>query len=128
MDLPALRPGIGEVRLDVTPAGQPLFAGTPFALGSGRAFLSASPGGADGGYLLKPSGSAQAMAWYAGADDRPDEQSFADTRPLARASGHAAIVSAAVGKGRVYLFGFSPVFRAEWRATFPLLFNAVSGR
>ena len=122
------RPGIGEVRLEVTPAGQTLFAGTPFAAGSGRAFLSAGPGGLDGGYLLKPATGAQALAWYDGAVDRPAEQSFADTSTLARGSGHAAIVSAVVGKGRVVLFGFSPVFRAQWRATFPLLFHAVGGR
>ncbi len=68
----------------------------------------------------------EVLAWFDGANDRPGEQSFADVTPLARTAGHAAIVSAAAGKGRVYLFGFSPVFRAQWRATFPLLFNAIS--
>lgn len=128
VELPPRRPGIGEVRLAVTPAGANLFGGTPFAPGAARAFLAAAPGGTDGGYLLKPADSRHVMAWYAGAEDRPAELSFADTGVLTRESGYAAVVSAAVGDGRVYLFGFSPVFRAQWRATFPLLINAVSGR
>jgi hypothetical protein len=66
------------------------------------------------------------FAWYAGADERIAEQSFSDVTPLARGSNNAAIVSAAVGRGRVTMFGFSPVFRAQWRATFALLFNAVN--
>jgi len=90
------------------------------------AFLYAPPGGRDAGYLFTPTSQAQVLAWYAGAVDRPEEQSFADVVQLARASGHAAIVSAAARRGRVILFGFSPVFRAQWRATFPLLYNAIS--
>ena len=124
--LPPVRPGIGEVRLDVTTAGQPLFAGVPRDGNIARAFVSAPPGGSDGGYLLDPSAPVQVLAWYAGADDRPDEQSFADVKPLARSSNHAAIVAADVSGGRVVAFGFSPVFRAQWRATFPLLFNAIA--
>jgi hypothetical protein len=126
--LPAMRPGIGEVRLEVTPAGRALFADSPLVDGSARAFISAPPGGADGGYLLRPGAGSEVLAWYAGAVDRPAEQSFADLNGLARGSGHAAVVSAAIGKGRAFLFGFSPVFRGQWRATFPLLFRAIGDR
>jgi hypothetical protein len=124
--LPAVRPGIGEVRLEVTTAGEPLFAGVPREGDIAHAFLSAPPGEAAGGYLLGASAPAHVLAWYAGADDRPDEQSFADVAPLARSANHAAIIAADVGTGRVVAFGFSPVFRAQWRATFPLLFNAIA--
>jgi hypothetical protein len=124
--LPAEHPGIGEVHLEVTPEGQPLFGGVPCDGHAARAFLSAPPGVAEGGYLFDVSAPVQVLAWYAGADDRPDEQSFADVSALARSSNHAAIVAARVGKGRVVAFGFSPVFRAQWRATFPLLFNAIT--
>jgi hypothetical protein len=126
--LPADRPGIGEVRLRIAPSAQWLFTGVPLAGQAGRGFIAAPPGGRDGGYLLRPSIAAHAAAWYAGAVDRPDEQSFADTAPLSAAAGNAAIVSVEVGKGRLVMFGFSPVFRAQWRATFPLLFNAVGAR
>jgi len=124
--MPAERPGIGEARLEVTTAGQPLFTGVPREGNVARAFLSAPPGASDGGYLLTASAPARVLAWYAGADDRPDEQSFADVAPLARSSNHAAIIAADVDAGRVVAFGFSPVFRAQWRATFPLLFNAIA--
>ena len=123
--LPAVHPGIGEVRLEVTQAGQALFAGVPRDGRTARAFMSAPPG-AEGGYLLRVSAPGRVLAWYAGADDRPAEQSFADVAPLARSSNHAAIIAADVGKGRVVAFGFSPVFRGQWRATFPLLFNAIA--
>ncbi len=124
---PPLAPGIGEVRLEIAAAGQRLFGGVPIAGGQARAFLYAPPGSTEGGYLLKPSTPSQVLAWYAGADDRPAEESFVDTAPLARTAGYAAIVAAQAGKGRVVLFGFSPIFRAQWRSTFPLLFNAVAG-
>jgi hypothetical protein len=122
------RPGIGQVQLDVTQAGRPLFAGVPAPEGRVTAFLAATPDGTIGSYLFKTARPEQVVAWYAGALDRPAEQSFADTTPLARTAGNAAIVMADAGKGRVVVFGFSPVFRAQWRATFPLLFNAIGAR
>jgi hypothetical protein len=42
--------------------------------------------------------------------------------------GKAAIVEATVGQGSVVLFGFQPDYRGQTVTTWPLLFNALSGK
>jgi hypothetical protein len=45
-----------------------------------------------------------------------------------RIKGKGALVEVGLGKGRIILFGFRPQYRGQSLATYPLFFNAISGK
>jgi hypothetical protein len=45
-----------------------------------------------------------------------------------RIKGKAALVEVGMGKGHIILFGFRPQYRGQSLATYPLFFNAISGK
>jgi hypothetical protein len=42
--------------------------------------------------------------------------------------GKAALVKIELGKGSIILFGFRPQYRGQSLATYPLFFNAITGK
>jgi hypothetical protein len=113
--------GIGQVVLRVVRPDSRLLFG--YRRDTLPAFFYAPPGSPAGGYAFR--GSDAAVAAYHGALEFRDELSFTSTEPLSAAAGNAAIVHQRFGRGQVVLFGIAPAFRAQWKSTFPLLYNAL---
>jgi len=114
--------GIGQVRLKVVQPDSLLLFGYPRGE-TVPAFFAAPPGAPEGGYAFRVGEGA--VAAYAGAKDFSEELSFTSTEPLSAAAGNAAIVHQRFERGQVVLFGIAPVFRAQWKSTFRLLYNAL---
>ena len=59
--------------------------------------------------------------------DNPDEILLAGwALGKEKLAGKAAIVEVKMGNGKIVLFGFRPQYRGQSRATYPLLFNAIT--
>ncbi len=114
--------GLGQVRLKIVRPDSPLAVGyradQPLP-----AFFTAPPGSPEGGYAFR--NDEDAVANYDGVRALEEELSFVKTEPLSEAAGNAAIVHQTFGNGQVVLFGIAPAFRAQWRSTFGLLYNAL---
>jgi hypothetical protein len=94
--------------------GHPLAAGLP----------SAPPLLFAGDRVWLPTGDPQVDVLTAAADD-PVTAGFAWPEARERLAGSLLVASEAAGEGRVILFAQPPAFRGFWRATMPLLLNAV---
>lgn len=72
-----------------------------------------------------PAGSVKVIAWYP-----KDKDPLLSGWLLGgeRIKGKAALVEVTIGKGRIILFGFRPQYRGQSLATYPLFFNAISGK
>lgn len=68
------------------------------------------------------SGRVRVIAWYGQGDPLLSGWALGARDHLA---GRPAVVEAEVGRGKVVLIGFRPVFRGQSRATFKLLSNAI---
>jgi hypothetical protein len=100
----------------------------------------------DTGHPLAKGGVKESVAWVENSpvfEIKSDPAAIARVRIIARypektdpllsgwllgkelIKGKAALVEVGLGKGRIYLFGFRPQYRAQSLATYPLLFNAI---